>query len=154
MVTLALSTSFDCSMPWDADACSHLEHEPIKRQFVTRLGDEVRPDRDPRREISQWLQLVSEKYSIKNFPEIWSSVHSPHIFNIHLSSEVPNSSANRRALKSNLLCFCSTSLKDTNSEQVILKIISSQTFIWSPWSSLTWKATFWGFGGIKRMAKA
>lgn len=36
-----------------ADAGSHSEPEPLKRQFVMRVGDSVSPDRDGRSEISQ-----------------------------------------------------------------------------------------------------
>ena len=53
VATLALSTSLGHSVPQDTDVCSQLGHEPLKRQFVNRLGGWACPDVDPRRGVSQ-----------------------------------------------------------------------------------------------------
>lgn len=96
--------------------------------------------------------FVSEKYSIRNFPEIWSG-GIRHTYSISIfCQKCWNSFAKQSCFSKQLYSSVPPLLKDLNGEQVILKIIWSQTFTGSTQFNLE-KATFWGFWKKKKKRK-
>lgn len=86
-------------------------------------------------------RFASEKSSIKSFPEIRSGTHSPHVFNIHFSSEVPREPAKQGALNSGsfLLPLHSVEALEQRTSD-FYKLFQAKRSLDHP--SLAWKAAF------------